>query len=130
MTIKNGKFGLVELTELLTTMNAQSGFDIAVITNRDGFVIASSGEDGFDSQRQSAVVAKVGETAALASTQLRLGAADEISIDGTDGRRLVCRPVPLKGKDLILAVMMANRGQAYRRATNKVISQIQQHWTL
>lgn len=124
----NGHFGPQELNKLLGEMNNDGGFPIAVVTDRNGFVIASSSPSGQDAQRQSAVVAKVGETAALASSHLNMGPTDEISINAEQGQQLVCRPIPMNGKELILAVMLKTRTQPYRRATNKVIAQIRQHW--
>lgn len=130
MSQKNGHFGAQELGKLLGEMNSEAGFPIAVVTNRDGLVIASSSPSGMDPQRQSAVVAKVGETAALASSQLNMGPTDEISINAEQGQHLVCRPIPVNGKELFLAVMLKTRAQPYRRATNKVIAHIREHWTL
>lgn len=126
----NGNFGAQELGKLLSEMNTEADFPIAVVTNRDGLVIASSSPGGMDPQRQSAVAAKVGETAALASAQLQMGRTDEISISADQGQHLVCRPIPVNGKDLFLAVMLKDRAQPYRRATNKVIAHIRQHWAL
>jgi predicted regulator of Ras-like GTPase activity (Roadblock/LC7/MglB family) len=128
MSASNGRLTPVELNKLLDEMNAGAGFPLAVVTNHDGYVIAASGPEGVDAQRQSAVVAKVGETAALASSQLKMGALDEVSIYSLDGSRLICRSVGLPGSDLILSVMISKRGQSYRRATSKVIAQLRENW--
>ncbi|MGH2583011.1 MAG: roadblock/LC7 domain-containing protein [Anaerolineales bacterium] len=129
MSASNGRLTPIELNKLLGEMNAEAGFPLAVVTNHDGYVIAASGPEDADAQRQSAVVAKVGETAALASSQLKMGAMDEVSIYSRDGSRLICRSVGLPASsDLILSVMINKRGQPYRRATNKVIAQLRETW--
>lgn len=125
---KREKFGPAQLGKMLTELNRESGFPIAVVANKEGLVLASSSVNGLDPERQSAVVAKVAEMASMASAQLKLGVTDEISIFDEDGRRLVCRPINLGGQELMLAVLVPHRGQAYRRATNKLITQIRKNW--
>lgn len=117
--------------ETLAQMNIEAGFPLSVLTNSQGLLIASSVSDlGQDPNKQSAVVAKVRETAHLVRSQLKMGVTDEISVYDEDGRRLVCRPLSLNGYDLILAVLVPTRGQAYRRATNNAINDIRKAWTL
>jgi predicted regulator of Ras-like GTPase activity (Roadblock/LC7/MglB family) len=121
-----GENGLVDT---LDQMNAEAGFPLSVLTNAQGLLIASSAsEEGQDPNKQSAIVAKVREAAQLVRSQLDMGVTDEISVYDEDGRRLVCRPLSINGHDLILAVVVPTRGQAYRRATNTAISGIRRAW--
>ena len=130
MTKKVVKFSSQALSQLLHDMNEEGGFSIAVITDREGFSIASAAQAGQDPDTQSAVVALVQKTAQQVSHQLGLSKTDEISLYDEQGQRLVCRPFSINGHDMILAVTVPHRGQSYRRVTNKGITAIQRHWKL
>ncbi len=119
------------LVETLNHMNSEAGFPMSVLTNSDGLLIAASdGGEHYDPNRQSAIVAKVRQAASLVRSQVEMGVTDEITVFDEDGKRLVCRPLALNGYELILAVLVPNRGQAYRRATNNAIAGIRQAWAL
>ena len=122
------QFGPPELVGLISAMNAEAGFPITVLTDKQGLVLAASSQAGMNAARQSAVVAKIRGAADLVARQLDMGVMDEISLFDEDGQRLVCRPIAMRGEDLILAVMVPTRGQAYRRSTNKAITAIRRTW--
>ncbi|MFQ5611071.1 MAG: hypothetical protein ACE5H9_02960 [Anaerolineae bacterium] len=130
MTKNTAKFGSNELAQVLADMNEQGGFPIAVVTDRHGFAIASAAAPGQDPDTQSAVVALIQKTAAQAQNQLGMAQTDEISLFDTAGRRLVCRPFKANDQNLILAVLVPDRGQSYRRLTNKAVSAIKRQWKL
>ena len=130
MTHNAPKSGSTELAQILTTMNKQGGFPIAVLTDRHGFPIASAAAPGEDPDTQSAVVALVQKTAVQVSQQLGMAQTDEISLYDTNGRRLVCRPFNANSHDMILAVVVPNKKQSYRRLTNAAVNSIRQHWKL
>ncbi len=120
-----------KLVQTLDKMNTEAGFLLSVLTNSDGLLIASSSSaEGRDPHRQSAIAAKAQQAAQLVQTQLEMGITDEFSVYDEDGRRLVCRPLRQNGHNLVLAVLVPNRGQAYRRATNKAINRIRREWAL
>ena len=122
--------GSTGLAKVLAEMNEKGSFPIAVITDRHGFPIASAAGPGEDPDIQSAVVALVQKTATQASTQLGMAQTDEISLYDTEGRRLVCRPFSINGHSMILAVLIPDRNQSYRRLTNQAVSAIQRQWKL
>jgi predicted regulator of Ras-like GTPase activity (Roadblock/LC7/MglB family) len=124
------KSGSTELAEVLATMNDKGGFPIAVLTDRHGFPIASSSAPGEDPDTQSAVVALVQKTAAQVSQQLGMAQTDEISLYDTNGRRLVCRPFSANNHEMILAVVIPDRNQSYRRLTNIAVNTIIRQWKL
>jgi predicted regulator of Ras-like GTPase activity (Roadblock/LC7/MglB family) len=124
------KSSSTELAKLLMTMNEKGGFPITVLTDRQGFSIASAAAPGQDPDIQAAVVALIQKTASQARQQLGMAQTDEISLYDTEGRRLVCRPFRANGHDLILAVLVPDRCQSYRRLTNGVVSAIQRQWKL
>ena len=127
MNTDNTSSGSAELSKLLAEMNQAGNFNISVLTDRQGLPIAFAAAPGFDPDRQSAVVAIVQKTAAQASTHLGL-ITDEISLAAADGQRLVCRPFEVNGHMLILAIMLADRTQTYRRLTSQTIHKITGVW--
>lgn len=130
MRKKDQKSGSTELAELLMVMNKQGGFPIAVVTDRHGFPIASAASPGEDPETKSAVVALVQKTASQVRHQLGMAQTDEISLFDTQGQRLVCRPFSANGHDMILAVLIPDKHQSYRRLTNKTVNAIRRRWKL
>jgi predicted regulator of Ras-like GTPase activity (Roadblock/LC7/MglB family) len=128
VTQSNPKTGSTELARLLAEMNEAGGFPIAVLTDRHGFPIASAAGPGQDPETQSAVVALVQKTAAQVRDQLGMAQTDEISLYDTKGQRLVCRPISVNGHDLILAVLVPNKTDSYRRLTNQAVNAIRRAW--
>ncbi len=124
------KYGSTKLAQVLATMNEKGGFPIAVLTDRHGFSIASSAAPGEDPDTQSAVVALVQKTATQVSHQLGMAQTDEISLYDTNGRRLVCRPFSADEHDMILAVVIPDKTQSYRRLTNTAVNTIRRQWKL
>ncbi len=130
MTTQNSKSGSTQLAKVLAEMNSKGQFPIAVITDRHGFPIASAAAPDQDPDIQSAVVALVQKTATQASSQLGMSQTDEISLYDTEGRRLVCRPFNANGHNLILAILVPDKKQSYRRLTNEAVNSIRQQWNL
>jgi len=124
------KSGSTELAQILAEMNEGGGFPIAVVTDRHGFPIASAAGPGQDPDTQSAVVALVQKTASQVQHQLGLAQTDEISMFDTEGRRLVCRPFQANGHSMILAILVPNKKQSYRRLTNVAVNAIRRKWKL
>ncbi len=122
------KSGSAILSDILTRINTEGGFPISIITDKQGFPIASASLPGEDPETKSAVVALVQKTAAQVQAQLGMAATDEISLYDAQGQRLVCRPFVANGYDMILAVMIPNRNQSYRRITNQAIRAITEAW--
>ncbi len=130
MTNNSSKFGSTEMAKLLADMNEQGGFPIAIVTDRHGFPIASAAAPDQDTDLQSAVVALIQKTAAQVQNQLGMAQTDEISLFDTEGQRLVCRPFCASEHNLILAVLVQDKHQTYRRLTNQVVNTIRRQWKL
>lgn len=130
MTDAIPKTGSTELARLLANMNEEGGYPLSVLTDRQGFPIASAATPGQDPETQSAVVALIQKTATQVRTQLGMAQTDEISLFDTEGRRLICRPFNANGHDMILAVSVPNKHQNYRRLTNKTVNAIRRQWKL
>jgi len=66
------KSGSAELANLLTKMNEEGGFPVSVLTNSQGFSIASVVAPDQDPEKHSAVVALVQKTALQVREQLEM----------------------------------------------------------
>lgn len=117
-----------DMGDVLDQMNREAGFPASIVTGANGLLVASSVKSGDNPEKQSAVVAKLLEAGNLVQTQLSMGSTDELAFHAEDGRRLICRPFHLNGQNLILAVVVPRRDQAYRRATNRTISLLRTLW--
>lgn len=122
--------GSTEIARLLEEMNQKGGYPISVLTDRQGFPIASAANSDQDPDTQSAVVALVQKTASQVSNQLGMAQTDEISLYDARGRRLVCRPFNANNHEMILAVIIPDKSQSYRRLTNQAVNAIKRQWKL
>jgi predicted regulator of Ras-like GTPase activity (Roadblock/LC7/MglB family) len=109
-------------------MNQEGAFPISVLTDKEGFPIASATSNGQDPEKQAAVVAMVQRVANQVHSQLGMGQSNEISLYDSLGQRLVCRIFTAGRHDMILAVQVPHREQTYRRLTNLAIQAIRKNW--
>jgi predicted regulator of Ras-like GTPase activity (Roadblock/LC7/MglB family) len=124
------KSGSAVLSQLLAEMNENGNFPISVLTDKEGFPLASAAAAGQDPDKQAALVALIQKTANQVRSQLGMAATDEITMYDANGQRLVCRPFRINSYDLILAVVVPEKSSTYRRLTNSAIHQIRENWKL
>ena len=126
----NSNSGSTQLASILAEMNKEGDFPIAVITDIEGFPIAWDAASNRDPDMQSAVVALIQKTSIQVRDQLGMAHMDEISICDRQGQRLVCRPFEANQHQLILAVLVPDKKQSYRRLTNSAVRSVQRAWKL
>lgn len=126
--VKETKSGADILIEILTDMNREANFQMSVLTDKEGLPIASAFSNGSDPERQSAVIAFLQKTAVQVSKQLGMDEIDEISFSYVDGQHLICRPFSIDSNRLILAIIVIDRDQSYRRITNRALTEIKNIW--
>ena len=124
----SGKSGSEILANILSNMNQLGNFPMSVLTDKEGLPIASAFSNGSDPDRQSAIVAFLQKTAVQVSKQLGMEEIEEISFSYVDGQHLVCRPINIDTSKLILAFIISDRDQSYRRTTNHAVTAIRQVW--
>lgn len=117
------------LTQYLEDMNQEGDFLASVVTDQNGLPIVFAAREGFDTDRQSATVALVKKIITQNERRLGMSQAEEISIVDSDGQLMICRAFSANNYELILAVLMANRQQTYRRITTRAINQISRVWS-
>jgi predicted regulator of Ras-like GTPase activity (Roadblock/LC7/MglB family) len=128
MNSKNIPTGTIELSRLLAKMNQEGGFDLSVLTDREGLPIASAAAPGQDPEVHAAVVALVQKTALQVRNYIGFASTNEITLNDVKGRRLVCRPFNIKDHEFILAVLIPDKAKSYRRLTNNAVNVIQKLW--
>jgi predicted regulator of Ras-like GTPase activity (Roadblock/LC7/MglB family) len=129
MDNQKAKSGSEKLNQVLESLNAEGGFPISILTDSQGLAIASAATDGMNADRQSAVVAFIQKTAVQVSKQLGFSGSEEISLLDTEGKHLICRSFKVNHFDLILSVMVPDRGSSYRRVTANAIKRIIEVWS-
>jgi predicted regulator of Ras-like GTPase activity (Roadblock/LC7/MglB family) len=130
MTHTKPSLGSTVLNEVLAAMNRQGDFSITVLTDLDGLPIAWAAGRGQNPEMQAAAVAMVHKTTAQMRDRLGMAPIAEVTLQDTDGRRLICRPFSANGHNLILAVLAPNKNQSYRRLTNQAVTAIRRQWEL
>ncbi len=129
MTGKESTSSSSEFIKILARLNQTGAFPIAVLTDEHGLPIAFAAQDGFDPERQSAVVALIQKTVTQAGKHLGMDATAEITLYDVSGQRLVCRSFTAGSYELILTVIVPGREQSYRRITTRAINEIRRVWT-
>jgi len=116
------------LESVLFEMNGIGKFPRSVLTDKEGLPIASASTDGSNADQQSAVVAFIQKASIQASKQLGFAELDEITFSYIDGQQLVILPFNVKGKVILLSVIVTDRDQPYRKVTNNAIAEIIKVW--
>jgi predicted regulator of Ras-like GTPase activity (Roadblock/LC7/MglB family) len=116
------------IAQVLAELNEKGNFPVSTLSSRDGLLVAASSSNGNDPNKQSAVVAKLAEAANLVRSQLSIGEPVELTFSTDNGRRLICRPFDLNGHGMILAILIPDRSQPYRRATSQAIARLRSVW--
>jgi len=124
------KTGSAEITGILADMNEKGSFAISVLTDLQGFPIAYATTEGYDPERQAAVVAMVQKTAIQVKNHLGMGQTDEVCLFDEEGCRLVSRAFRVKDYELILALQIPDKHRSYRSLMNHSIKSIQRIWKL
>lgn len=116
------------IADILRQMNQHGGFSITVLTDENGFPIASS--DGMDesSEVQAAVVAQIQKVIVKVQNHLDMAEPEELSLNDVNGRKLVCRSFQAGESRVILAVLIPSRDKTYRRLMNQVVRSVQKTW--
>ena len=129
MIQKTPTIGSDQLAQLLSQFIQNGGFSISVLTDKYGLPIASAFDNGFDPDRQAAVVGLIQKNVAAVAHGLGVSQADEISFHYDQGQRLICKFFKANDHELILAITVLDKGKSYRRLMKKVISEISQLWS-
>lgn len=117
-------------SKILADMNLEGGFPISVLTDVDGFPIASASEQGMDTEKQAAVVVQIQRAVNQVRSQLGFGQTEEIIFFDTNGQKLIMRMFTANQYEMLLVVMVQGKKKTYRRFTNNAIQGIRKNWIL
>ncbi len=118
----------VEISKILSELNAEGGFLISILTDHHGFPIASAAQAGQDPESQSAVVAMIQKNTAHVHEHLEMGKVDLIQLSDEKGRNLIIRTFLVKKQELVLAVLTPDRRTAFRTLVRQTVKHISENW--
>jgi len=120
--------GTTKLSQILEELNASGQFAMSVLADSDGLPIAYAAAPGQSADKESAVAALMQRVSSQAREQLGMAETNEIVVYDAAGRRLICRPLTINGNGMILAIIVPQRDQSYRRALKRAVEQLKQMW--
>ena len=124
------KAGWGVFSKILADMNSKGGFPISVLTDVEGFPIASASEEGMDAEKQAAVVSQIQRSVNQVRSQLGFGQTEEIIFFDINGQKLIMRIFNANQCEMLLVVMVQAKKKTYRRFTNNAIQGIRKNWVL
>ena len=116
--------GPSSLSTILQDLAARGQFEAAVLSDADGYLLASASQEGAETQ---AALAAMLRNAATRVGSLSMAPADEVTVRDERGRCLVSRSFHADDRLFVLAVLMRHR-KPYRRLTAQAIEAIRQSY--
>ncbi len=114
-----------EFSKILVEANEKGKFLASVLTDREGFPIASASSTQTNSEIHAALVGIIQRVTSRATEQLGISAATEFSLCDANGNLFICRPFSANGIDLMLAFLVPGKDTPYRRVMSQTITAIQ-----
>lgn len=118
------------LVELLVNVQKSSGFNLVLLSDDQGFPIASSGVNEDENETQAAVLSMVRIFLGKINEQMNLAITSEFSLVDKNGNKLIVRPFIAGKSELLLAVLLPNTSLSYKRWMNTTVRNIQAVWKL
>lgn len=128
--MENTHQGLASLVDILKKMRQEGNFSFCVLIDKDGFQVASSANSTQDLDRKAATIALIQRTIEQVQRHMQMTSPQEVVIFDSSGERLVCRLFQIQQYPMILACIVPDRNQPYRKIINKAIREIHQNWKL
>ena len=128
--MENTHQGLASLVDILKKMRQEGNFNFCVLIDKDGFQVASSANSTQDLDRKAATIALIQRTIDQVQRHMQMTSPQEVVIFDSSGQRLVCRLFQIQQYPMILACIVPDRNQPYRKIINKAIREIHQNWKL
>lgn len=116
-----------EISKILVEINEKGKFLASIVTDREGFPIASASTAKHSPEIQAALVGIIQRVTSQASEQLGISATTEFSLFDANGNLFVCRPFTASGIDMVLAFLIPGKDQSYRRLMAQTIAAIQEN---
>jgi predicted regulator of Ras-like GTPase activity (Roadblock/LC7/MglB family) len=120
----------MEMSKTLQEVITQGEFLAGLITDQEGFAIASASKENFDADIQSAVISLFQRATAQASEQLGESITSEFTLYFQNGTILVSKPFQVNQLHFNLSFLLSDRKQAYRRLMAQTIRSTQNSFEL
>jgi hypothetical protein len=120
----------MEISKILAETNEKGKFLSCIVTDIEGFPIASVSTADRSPEVQAAVVGLIQRVISQASEQLGISDTTEFSLFDASGNLFVCRPFITGGVEMVLAFLIPGKDQPYRRLMSQTITKIQQFFEL
>lgn len=117
-----------ELSELLSNLNESANFLMSVLTDQNGFPIASAAKEGQDPEIQAAVAGLVHKSVVQVHSHMGMGKSDLVQLSDETGWNLVIRTFSIEDKELMLAVLIPDRNTPFKKVTRQGVKDIKRIW--
>ena len=114
-----------EMSKILQDAMDQGGFLACLVTDQEGFAIASVAREKFNADIQSAVISLFQRATIQASEQLGETISSEFTLYFQNGNILVSKPFDVNQLHLSISFLLSEKKQAYRRLMAIAIRDIQ-----
>lgn len=115
-----------EIEQILSQTYEKGKFLAVLLTDREGFPIASVSSETYSAEVQAALIGLVQRATGQASEQLGVAASAEFTMLDVNGNLFVCRPFLSNEVEMVLSFLVPGRDQPYRRLMNQTIASLQQ----
>jgi hypothetical protein len=124
------KFSNSTLTKFLCSLCDSSNFEQLILTDEQGLLIASSGNNQEQSENQAAILSMIKTFMARMNDQMNLSLTSEFILRDANGKKLVVRPFYANKTELIISALIPDDHTPYKRTFNSAIRSIQLVWTI
>jgi len=101
---------------------------MSVLTDQNGFPIASAAKEGQDPEIQAAVASLVHKSVVQVHSHLGMGKSDLVQLSDEKGWTLVIRTFSIESQELMLTVLIPDRNTSYKKVTRQGINDIRRIW--
>jgi hypothetical protein len=111
---------------LLQSACDQHGFDLAVLTDMDGFALAYAKSSLVQMESMAATGALAWRLVQRMQEHVGLGAVNEFTLSHGRGQKLICHLFEAKTQILMVVVLLPLNSVAYKRAIKRLIHQLKE----
>jgi predicted regulator of Ras-like GTPase activity (Roadblock/LC7/MglB family) len=113
----------MHLNALLQETCSQFGFELAVLTDMDGFALAYAGTSHREMEAVAATGALAWQLVQRMQEHVKLEEVEEYTLCNRRGQRMVCRLLEMGNQRMMLVILLPMT-LSYRRATTRLVQQL------
>jgi predicted regulator of Ras-like GTPase activity (Roadblock/LC7/MglB family) len=116
----------MQLNAILQETCIVHGFELAVLTDMDGFALAYAGTSLHEMEAVAATGAVAWQLVQRMQEHIGFEGAEEYTLAAKRGKRLVCRIFALGNHQRMMVVLLLPMSHAYRRGMTRLVQQLKQ----